>query len=215
MNKTIFVVDLDYTLVNTETTSHFLESIGCKKVITVFRPFLFFASILSLLLSKLFGISFDFQKYIKLKLCLNNLSEEQLYSLSYKYVHSVIYKEGFLNRYLFKLLQNLQRKYPIILLTASISPIAKGFSDLGFVIIYSSEIFFRNGKFYRICDLYQRKYMIIKALLNLKGVKEIIIFDDSPEKGIMKLAIQDPRLKLFKVHAKNFIKRQLYKGSDR
>jgi len=207
MKKAVFVVDLDYTLVNIETTSHFLESVGCKKVFTILGPFPFFAGILSLFLSKLFGIGFDFQKYIKLKLCLSNLNEEQLDKLAYKYIHTLLYKERLLNKYLFKLLQHLRRKYPIILLTASISPIARCFSDLGFTKVYSSEILFRNRRFYRIRDLYQHKYMIIKALLNLKDIKEIIVFDDSPEREIIKLAKHDSRLKLFKVHAKFLIER--------
>jgi len=201
MKKAIFVVDLDYTLVNIETTSHLLESIGCKKVLTILRPFLFFTSILSLFLSKLFGIGLDFQKYIKLKLCLSDLNQEQLDRLACKYVDVLLYKEQLLNKHLFRLLQHLQRKYPIILLTASVSPIARCFSDFGFMKIYSSEILFQNGRFHRIHDLYQRKYTIIKALLNLKDVEKIIIFDDSPEKEIIKLAKYHSRLKVFKVHA--------------
>jgi hypothetical protein len=197
--KKICIIDLDYTLVNVETTSHFLESIGFQRTLMLMSPLLLLTGVMSLLLSKLFKIGIDIPKYLKLKACLRTLNEAPINELACKYVGKLLVDDRLFNKRLVKILSELCENSLVILLTASISPIANCFHSVGFMKIYSSELVYRNGKFHRLIDLYQRKYMIVEAILRISDVAKMIVIDDSPEKEITELARKERRLKVIKV----------------
>jgi phosphoserine phosphatase len=197
----VYIVDLDHTIVNVETTSHFLEFLGCRRSLLLIKPLLIFAQIFTLVLFRLFKTGVDFSKYLKLRVCLRNLDKEFIDTLAHKYVEMLLGNGLLLNEQVIKFLSKVRETHLTVLLTASISPIANCFYDLGFKKVYSSEIEYRNEKFYRIRDLYGRKHMVIKAFLNLGGISMLIIIDDSPEKEIIKLAKKDQRLKIINPRA--------------
>jgi phosphoserine phosphatase len=198
--RVIYVVDLDYTIVNVETTSHFLGFLGCQRLISLMRPFLIFAQIYTQVSFRLFKTGIDFSKYLKLRLCLRNRDKTLIDALAHRYVKMLLSSNLLLNGQALKFLSEIYKTNLIVLLTASISPIAYYFYELGFRKIYSSEIVYRNKRFYRIRDLYGHKHMIIKAFLKFRDISEVVIIDDSPEKEINELAKKDQRLKIINPH---------------
>jgi len=194
--KVVYVIDLDHTIVNVETTSHFLEFLGCRRSLLLMKPLLIFAQIFTLVLFRLFKTGIDFSKYLKLRVCLRNLDKELIDTLAHKYVKMLLGNSLPLNEQVLKFLSKVHETHLTVLLTASISPIANCFYDLGFRRVYSSEIIYRNKKFHRIRDLYGHKHMVIKAFLNFWDISRIIIIDDSPEKEMIELAKKDQRLKI-------------------
>ncbi len=197
--KKICIVDLDYTLVNVETTSHILKSIGFQRTMMLMSPLLLLISVMNLLLSKLFKVRVDIPKYLKLKACLRTLDETTINELACKYVKRLLVDDRLLNKLVIKALSQLCVDALVILLTASISPIANCFHSVGFTKIYSSELVYRNGRFHRLIDLHQRKHVIVKAILRINDVAKVIVIDDSPEKEIIELSRRDQRLKIVKV----------------
>jgi len=197
----VYIIDLDHTIVNVETTSHFLEFVGCRRSLLLMKPLLIFAQIFTLVLFRLFKTGIDFSKYLKLRVCLRNMDKELIDTLAHKYVKMLLENGSLLNEQVLKFLSKVRETHLTVLLTASISPIANGFYDLGFNMIYSSEIMYRNKKFYTIRDLYGHKHMVIKAFLNLSNISRLIVIDDSPEKEIIKLAKKDQRLKIINPRA--------------
>ena len=197
----VYIIDLDHTIVNVETTSHFLELLGCRRSLLLMKPLLIFAQIFTLVFFRLFKTGIDFSKYLKLRVCLGSLDKEMIDTLARKYVKMLLGNGLLLNEQVLKLLSKVRETHLTVLLTASISPIANCFYDLGFKMVYSSEIMYRNKKFYKIRDLYGHKHMVIKAFLNLRGISKLIIIDDSPENEIIKLAKKDQRLKIINPRA--------------
>jgi hypothetical protein len=165
------------------------------------KPLLIFAQIFTLVFFRLFKTGIDFSKYLKLRVCLRSLDKEMIDTLARKYVKMLLGNGLLLNEQVLKLLSKVRETHLTVLLTASISPIANCFYDLGFKMVYSSEIMYRNKKFYKIRDLYGHKHMVIKAFLNLRGISKLIIIDDSPENEIIKLAKKDQRLKIINPRA--------------
>jgi phosphoserine phosphatase len=199
--KVIYVIDLDHTIVNVETTSHFLEFLGCRRSLLLMKPLLIFTQIFTLVLFRLFKTGIDLSKYLKLRVCLRNLDKGLIDALAHKYVEILLDNSLLLNEQVSKFLSKVRETHLTVLLTASISPIANCFYDLGFRRVYPSEIIYRNKKFYRIRDLYGRKHMVIKAFLNFGGISRVIFIDDSPEKEIIELAKKDQRLKIINPRA--------------
>jgi len=194
--KVVYVIDLDHTIVNVETTSHFLKFLGCRRSLLLMKPLLIFAQICTLVLFRLFKTGIDFSKYLKLRVCLRNLDKALIDTLAHRYVKMLLGNSLLLNEQVLKFLSKVHETHLTVLLTASISPIANRFYDLGFRKIYSSEIIYRNKKFYRIHDLYGHKHIVIKAFLNFWDISRVIIIDDSPEKEMIELAKKDQRLKI-------------------
>jgi phosphoserine phosphatase len=196
--RVIYVIDLDYTIVNVETTSHFLDFLGCQRLLSLMKPLLIFAQIYTLVSLRLFRTGIDFSKYLKLRVCLRNLDKAFINTLAHRYVEMLLGNNSLLNEQVLKFLSKVRETHLTVLLTASISPIANCFYDLGFRKIYSSEIVYHNKRFHRISDLYGHKHIVIKALLNFRDISKVIIIDDSPEKEIIELAKKDQRLKIIK-----------------
>jgi len=199
-SRVVYVVDLDYTIVNVETTSHFLVFLGCQRLLSLMRPFLILAQIYTLISFRLFKGGIDFSKYLKLRVCLRNLDETLIGTLAHRYVKMLLGNNLLPNKQVLSFLSKVREAHLTILLTASISPIAHCFYELGFKKIYSSEIIYRNKRFYRIRDLYGHKHMLIKGFLKFRDISEIIIVDDSPEREIIELAKKDQRLKIINPH---------------
>jgi phosphoserine phosphatase len=195
-SRVVYVVDLDYTIVNVETTSHFFEFLRCQRLLSLMKPFLIFAQVCTLVFFRLFKTGIDFSKYLKLRVCLKNLDKALIDTLAHRYVEMLLGNNSLLNEQVLKFLSKVHETHLTVLLTASISPIANCFYDLGFRKVYSSEIVYRNKRFHRIRDLYRHKHIIIKAFLNFRDISEVVIIDDLPEKEIIELTKKDQRLKI-------------------
>ena len=198
--RVIYIIDLDHTLVNVETVSNFLDFLGYQRLLSIIKPFLIFLQILTLLFLRLFKAGIDFSKYLKLRMCLRNLDKALIDMFAHRYAKTLL-DYNLVNKQVLKFLSRACENNLTILLTASVSPIANCFQDLGFKKVYSSEIVYRNRRFHRLQDLYGRKHIIVKSLLNLRNVSKVIIIDDSPEKEIIEIAKKDQRIKIISPHA--------------
>jgi phosphoserine phosphatase len=166
------VLDLDYTLVDVDTTV-MLAMFTCTKI----RRFLFKVlsiSILRFIIPVLNRIlERDVYKAILLNMCIRH--DEN----SFNNVVDKTYYEALnhLNASLVKMISRVNALK--VLLTASIDIIAKRFAALGFDIVISSITEHRNGRVWCILDLYRKKHKILKILL--KYCDKIIVVEDSPE----------------------------------
>jgi len=194
--RVVYIIDLDYTIVNVETTSHFLNFLGCRRSLLFMKPFLILAQIFTLVLFKLFRTGIDFSKYLKLRVCLRNLDKALIDTFAHRYIEMLLSSNSLLNEQVLKLLSKVHETHLTVLLTASISPIANYFYNLGFRKVYSSEIVYNKRIFHRIRDLYGHKHIVVKAFLNFRDIDKVIIIDDSPEKEVIELAKKDRRLKI-------------------
>jgi hypothetical protein len=167
------VVDLDYTLVDVDTTVT-LALMACTKV----RRFLlnvlsmtvlwFIVPILNRVLAK------DVYKVMLLNMCIR-CDKDSLNNIANKAYRKAL---KHLNISLMKILSRVNALR--VLLTASIDIIAKRFTALGFDIVISSVTGCKDGKMWLILDLYRKKHKILKILL--KYCNKIIVVEDSPER---------------------------------
>ena len=172
MARRFFIIDLDYTLVNVDTTNEFIQLV-CPRKYYIFSKILQFIVPINRLFKKI-----DVYKNIMVYLCLVRKPK----ALLEKYSKDLcdLLKKVHLNYSLIDKLKKVRREgHVLILLTASLDVIAKNFRDLGFDIVIGSKTYYRNERFSRLWDLYHRKHKIIKILK--KYSKEIIVIEDKPE----------------------------------
>lgn len=169
--KRLCVVDLDFTLVNLNTTFDFLNLFFHRKYI-VFSRLLFPL----LLLNKVFGSDVFKQLLLLSILWFEKRAKEELKELSKTYFKYLVSRRS-INQSLLNFLKKLDCKK--ILLTASIDVIAEPFKELGFDIVIGSRIYYYNNIPVKILDLFGRKHKVISNLN--KYFDEILVFDDSPE----------------------------------
>ena len=170
--KRFFIVDLDYTLVNVDTTNEFIRMV-CPRRHHIFSKILRFIAPLNKLFKRI-----DVYKNTIVYLCLMRKPKVLLEEYSRKLYNSL--KRTHLNYSLIDRLREIKRKgYVMILLTASLDIIAENFKDLGFDMVIGSRTYYRGNKFHRLRDLYQRKHRIIEILK--RYYKKIIIIEDDPE----------------------------------
>ena len=171
-NEAFFIIDLDYTLVNVDTTNEFIKMV-CP------RRYHIFSKVLRLVvpLNKLFK-RIDIHKNIVVYLCLTGKPKVLLKKYSRK-LYSLL-KRTHLNNSLIDELKEFKKKgYMLILLTASLDIIAKNFKDLGFDVVIGSRTYYRDNKFHRLWDLYHKKHKIVEILK--RYCKEIVVIEDDPE----------------------------------
>jgi phosphoserine phosphatase len=168
--KLAIVVDLDYTLVNTNTTFDFLKFVSPKRYeifSRLLRPLQLFNSIVRKRMGDIYKITLTI-------ICCGGMSKEMLENFASAYFNK---KNWTYNKNILSLLKNFQgRKF---LVTASLDLIAEKFKILGFDSVISSKMLYKNGKFYRLFDLYGRKHVVISKIL--AQFERLIIIDDSPE----------------------------------
>lgn len=179
MHKTIkdncVIVDLDFTLVNVNTTFDFLSMFFRRKYI-LFSRLLRPLTLLSNLLDS------DVYKQLLLILCIKKRTREELERYSKAYFKYVLrHRDKRLNIMLLDLLKRVKCKK--ILLTSSIDVIAEPFKTLGFDFVISSKTYYKDGKFIRVKDLYGKKHKIIEALS--KYFCSMLIIEDEPEPEYM------------------------------
>lgn len=171
------IVDLDYTLVNVNTTFDFLRTF-------YYRKYVLFSKLIwpLTLLNKVLGS--DMYKQMLLTFCIKRKAKQELDALSERYFkHLLRHKNGYVNILLLNSLKGVKCKK--ILLTASIDIIAEHFKKLGFDLVIGTNICYRNNKFYRIQDLYRNKHKVIEMLS--KYFDKIIVIEDSPEPEYAKI----------------------------
>lgn len=165
------IVDLDFTLVNVNTTFDFLRTFFHRKYVLfskLLRPLA--------LLNKVLGS--DVYKQLLLIICAKKKTREELKSWSKAYFeHILTHRDRHLNITLLNFLKNAKCKK--ILLTSSIDIIAKRFKELGFDSVVCSKICYKDGKFIGIQDLYSKKHKVIEALSEY--FDEILLIEDAPE----------------------------------
>jgi len=163
------IVDLDYTLVNTNTTFDFLKFVHPKRY-----------GILSKLLRPLLLLNRisrrDIYKTMLVLLCLFGISKEMLEHHARTYFDKSKEKWDY-NRDVLSFLKNFQGKK--ILLSASLDVIVKNFKELGYDYTIGSKMLYKNDRFYWLSDLHGRKHAKVKQLL--EHFDKLIIIDDSPE----------------------------------
>jgi len=171
MPRYCIVVDLDYTLVNVDTTAMCVEyACPLKYKFLHYILFLFVLKFFIPLLNRI--VKRDVYKLLLTRTCLKNcemLDEiaEKVYFDSLKVFNIHIFKAA------------LSTNAMKILLTASIDSIAKKFYDLGFDMVISSNIKCRNGELHELIDLYGKKHIILQQLL--KYCDKILVIEDNPE----------------------------------
>jgi len=170
--KTLIVVDLDFTIVNANTTFDFLRFVTPRKY-SIFSRILMPVIFLNKLSKK------DVYKALLVLLCIKGKPKEMLQRHSKEY-YSYIKKnrDRYVNHTLMKYISNLQKKN--MLITASLDIIAENFKDLGFNIVISSKTYYKNGRFQYFADLYGEKHKILRLLS--KRYNKVIIIEDSPER---------------------------------
>ena len=173
MTRLAFIIDLDYTLVKTNTTFEFLKVICPKR-------YLILSKILKPLLLLNAIIKRDIYKFTLVMMCIKGWNQRKLKQLARVYYEKIIKGKSsmYFNDILLSFLHRM-RNVPKILLTASLDIIAENFKDLSFDIIVSSESYIKDGKLSSFHDLYRRKNLILKILL--KYFDKVVVFDDNPE----------------------------------
>jgi hypothetical protein len=166
------VIDLDYTLVNIDTTA-MLALQACGKMRRLLLKALS-ASLLRFIVPTLNKVlTRDIYKLILLRACIRCNRN------SLKSVIDEVYREALRNLNLALVKAVSQVSGLKILLTASLDVIAKKFNTLGFNIVIGSVSECRDGKIWCSIDLYRKKHKILKVFL--KYCDEITIIEDSPE----------------------------------
>ncbi|EMR74265.1 hypothetical protein MCGE09_00425 [Thaumarchaeota archaeon SCGC AB-539-E09] len=166
------IIDLDYTLVNVNTTFEFLRLV-CPVKYAVFSK-LFYPL---LLLNRIFKRR-DLYKKILIDLIIRGVPRGVLEQYARVY-YNILNKNRnkYYNREVLSLLDNVHSQ--TILLSASLDIIVRNFKELGFDIVVGSQTNYKGEKFNSYSDLYNKKYMQLKVFL--KYFDRIVIIDDSPE----------------------------------
>jgi|GEM_PF-3183788 len=163
------IVDLDFTLVNLDTTAEFLKLL-CPLKYYIFSKILRPVAILGRILS------IDLYKQLMLLLCIYDHPKELLEEKA-KILFKMLVSKEHVN---VSLLNFIKKKNCVkVLLTCSLDIIATQFYDFEFDLIISSTSLFRHGKFIKLCDLYGKKHRVVHALSRL--FHEVVILEDSPE----------------------------------
>ena len=168
LEEQLIILDLDFTLVNANTTFDFLNFV-CPRRFRVFskilKPVVF--------LNKFFKR--DVYKFLLVFLCVKGVPEKLLRKYSVEYYNQLGKK--CINYSLLKCITSLKSKK--ILITASLDFIAENFKGLGFDALIASKTYYKKGRLHSFADLYGKKHKIIQAFK--KQYKEIIVIEDSPE----------------------------------
>ncbi|MEM1510431.1 MAG: hypothetical protein QW096_11265 [Thermofilaceae archaeon] len=188
--KLMVICDLDYTLVNLNTTNELLSIVNPRKFKILSRllaPF----SILGSIFKR------DFTKQVLVKSILGGISKSHLERLSLL-LYKRIKQTGKINLDLLSIIRRIGYWGPSILLTASLDIIASKFRELGFNCVISSFTFYAGEKFIGFCDLYRRKYEVIRdILLSNYSPRKVIVFDDSPEPEMWTLCDKRRKIRIF------------------
>lgn len=172
------ICDLDYTLVNLNTTNEMLKLISPKKY-RILNRLLSLFSILGSILKR------DFAKLLLIKFIMYGIPKTDIEKFS-KLFFKKIMENGRINLQLISLIQNMRKKEAqkliTILLTASLDVIAKEFKSLGFDYVIGSPTYYEDGKFVGFSDLYRRKREVVRTFFSNQIFERIIIFDDTPDK---------------------------------
>jgi len=186
--KLMVICDLDYTLVNLNTTNELLSIVNPRKF-KILSRLLVPLSILGRIFKR------DFTKQVLVKSILCGISKPHLERLSL-----LLYKRitGKINLDLLSIIRRIGYWGPSILLTASLDIIASKFRELGFNCVISSFTFYAGEKFIGFCDLYRRKYEVIRdILLSNYSPRKVIVFDDSPEPEMWTLCDKRRKIRIF------------------
>lgn len=183
--RVALVVDLDYTLVRTNTLFEFMSLI-CPIRYAILSRLLKPIGLFNKILGR------DIYKLMLARLCFNGLSRTFLEYAGRVYYERIIRKRNMYNQSILKSLQ-VYKHIPMILLTASSDFIAWNFKHIGFKLIYSSRTLYSNDVFHGIDDLYLRKHTVAKALSRF--FDRIVVLDDNPEKELYSI----PNVKIIKV----------------
>jgi phosphoserine phosphatase len=168
LKERVIVLDLDFTLINVNTTFDFLNFLRPRRFY-IFSKILKPVAFLNRFLER------DIYKFLLVLLCIKGMPEKLLRKRSIEY-YSQIGKK-YINYQLLKYVTSLPLKK--ILVTASLDIIAENFKNFGFDIIIASRTYYKKGKLHRFVDLFGRKHAIVQHLK--RHYKEIIIIEDSPE----------------------------------
>ena len=166
------IIDLDNTLVKTNTTFEFME-ILCPLRYAVFSRYFKPLLLLNMIFKK------DFYKLMMIMVCIKRHKKRELEC--YAKIYYEMTKKNWSKYYNGNVLNLLQTEtYKAkVLLTASLDFIANNFKELGFDLIIASKTLYKNERFQSFFDLYGRKSGIVKILS--KHFDNILIIDDDPE----------------------------------
>jgi len=174
LKEQLIILDLDFTLVNANTTFDFLNFVS-PHIFYAFSKILKPAALLNKFLKR------DIYKFLLVLLCIKGMPEKLLREYSIKYYNQIGKK--CINYSLLGCITSLISKK--ILITASLDIIAENFKSLGFDAIIASKTYYKKGRLHSFTDLYGKKHRIVQAFK--KQYKEIIIIEDSPEQEYYKI----------------------------
>ncbi|MCR8487459.1 MAG: haloacid dehalogenase-like hydrolase [Crenarchaeota archaeon] len=166
------IIDLDNTLVKTNTTFEFME-ILCPLRYAVFSRYFKPLLLLNMIFKR------DFYKLMMIMICIKGRKKRELECYAKTYYEMI--KKNWSKYYSGDVLNLLQTEtYKAkVLLTASLDFIANNFKELGFDLVIASKTLYKNERFQSFFDLYGRKSGIVKILS--KHFDNILIIDDDPE----------------------------------
>ena len=169
--KALLVVDLDFTLVNSDTTLDFLKlaaPIRYKLLTRVLRPFSY---------ASRFFVR-DVYKIVLVLLCIQGRDKNFLDQLSTLYVSRIGSDKhpGYNEQILDCLKHSTQTA---ILLTGSLDFIAEKFRVLGFSRTVGSKSYYKNGRFHNFVDLHGKKHEFLQRFS--PNYDCITVMEDSPE----------------------------------
>jgi len=165
----MIICDLDYTIVNVNTTYDFLcyfYPVRYKILSILLRPLVLITNI----------IKIDIYKKVLTILCLKGKIKINLEIIANNYINFLI-KNKAINNELLHVINNYKGKK--ILLSASLEILVNCFLKMGFDYAISSKMYYQKDKFKNFSDLYGKKHILIEELS--KKFKNIIVIDDSPE----------------------------------
>jgi hypothetical protein len=165
-------VDLDFTLVNVNTTFDFLR-------VFFYRRFFIFSRLLYplVVVNKIIGS--DLYKQGLLFFCAGKTAKTELERCSKAYANYILnHGSQYFNAGLLSQLGNVKHKK--ILITASIDIIANHLKEaLGFDLVISSKTYYSNNGFLRLQDLSHKKHKIVRTFS--EKFEQILIIEDAPE----------------------------------
>ncbi|MEM2511337.1 MAG: haloacid dehalogenase-like hydrolase [Candidatus Methanomethylicia archaeon] len=168
----VLIIDLDGTLVKTNTTFEFMKML-CPLRYAIFSRLFKPILLLNIIFKK------DFYKLMMIMICLKGRKKENLERYAKIYYEMIKKNQSkYYNANVLNLLQAKTYKARV-LLTASLDFIANNFKELGFNFIIASKTRYKNKKFHFFFDLYRRKSEVIKVFS--KYFDNIFIIDDDPE----------------------------------
>lgn len=174
MINRIFIIDLDHTLVDVNTTFHFLEYItpGRYAILSkLLRPLMVFNR----------HLKTDLYKKAIVCACLSGMKKDDLNEKSRNYFE--IIRESVVNKTLISFLNENPGKK--ILVSASLDFIVDNFMAFRFNEVVGSKTKFKSGKFASFDDLYCKKHKLIEKYLD--EFKKIYVIDDSPESELFNM----------------------------